>query len=149
MLNLLTMIVTGVAAATSLLLLGCLWWQLYLSHQQMRRFMARLARASSVIRKQQAEFQEFRHKKKLVEDSVDSGATAVEAVHRLITSSTFGMLDRLATSDSFRDNVKQVRMVHDETSRAFYRSLRSTNKTLHALTNLVVSHRRRINPDER
>ena len=120
------------------------------SRRELRLFVSRLARTSNRIRKEQADYLEFRHKKKLLEDSVNTGATAVETVHRIITSSTFGMLDRLATSEAFRGNVRQVRTVHDETSRTFYRSLRSTNKTLHALTNLVMARRRRrINPDER
>lgn len=146
--DLLTFILATAALANMVVLAGAAI-DLHRNRRQQKRFLARLARTSSAIRKEQADFLELRHKKRLLEDSVDKGATAVEMVHRVITSSTFGMLDRLATSDAFRDNVRQVRTVHDETSRTFYRSLRSTNRTLHALTNLVMaSRRRRINPDE-
>ncbi len=148
--EMITATIIALAALASTLILAWTLTELHHSHRQLRRFLARLAQSSSRIRKEQADYQELRHKKKLLEDSVNSGATAVETIHRIVTSSTFGMLDRLATSDTFRGNVRQIRSVHDETSRTFYRSLRSTNKTLHALTNLVMaSRRRRINPDER
>lgn len=144
-----TVMIIAPAVLANIALLAWILFDVIDSHRQLQRFLASVARTTSTIRKEQADYQELRHKKKLLEDSVNSGATAMETIHRIITSSTFGMLDRLATSDSFRGNVRQVRTVHDETSRTFYRSLRSTNKTLHALTNLVMASRRRINPDER
>lgn len=111
------------------------------NQRALRRLGCRLASGVSVIQKGQLELQETRNRNRLLEETVRSGAAAVETVHRTIASTTFEVIDRLATSEKFRANAQQVRRTHDNTSRTFYRSLRSTNKTLHVLADVILSNK--------
>lgn len=115
--------------------------QYRLNQRTLHRLESRLASTVSVIQKGQLELQETKNRNRLLEETVRSGSAAVEMVHRTITSTTFEVIDRLSTSEKFRANAQQVRRTHDNTSRTFYRSLRSTNKTLHVLADVILSNK--------
>lgn len=100
-----------------------------------------LASTISIMQKNRMDLLEQRNKNQLLEDTLQSGTTAVEFVHRAITSTTFVAIDRFSTSEKFRASAQQVRRAHDDTSRSFYRSVRATNKTLHALANVIMSNK--------
>ena len=112
-----------------------------LNRQRLRRLAADLAVVNNRVRKRQAELAEFRNKKRLLESTVNTGATAVEMVHRAISGTTFELIDRLSGSERLRESARQARTTHDQTSRTLYRTLRTTNRALHALTDMFVERK--------
>jgi hypothetical protein len=97
--------------------------------------------ARSVIQKSRMDLQETGDRAKLLETTVSGGTTAVEKVHRAISSTTFGLIDLFSTDDEFRQSVRMVRKTHDQTSQQVYRSVRTTNKALRILADTVISRR--------
>lgn len=112
-----------------------------LNRRALHRLQSRLALTVSKIQKSQLELQETKNRNRLLEETVRSGSAAVELAHRAISSTTFEVIDRLSSSEKFRANAQQIRRTHDNTSRTFYRSLRSTNKTLHVLADVILSNK--------
>lgn len=87
------------------------------------------------------ELNEQKNRKKLLESTVDTGATALELAHRAISSTTFGLIDRFSTSESVRNRARQAQSVHDRSSRQLYRSLKGANRTLHAVAGVMMNQR--------
>lgn len=111
------------------------------NRRQLHRLQAELARVSNRVGKRQAELAEFRNKKRLLESTVNTGTTAVEAVHRALSSTTFELIDRFSSNENLRQSARQARTTHDRTSRTLYRSLRTTNRALHVLTDMVMERK--------
>ncbi len=103
----------------------------------LRHFVGSLTAALGIVQRRRLERLEQKNRNRLLEDSVDSGTSAVELVHRAITSTTFSVIDRFSTSERFKASAQKARRTHDDTSRTFYRSIKTTNKTLHALANVL------------
>ncbi|MDX1634378.1 MAG: hypothetical protein R3280_07075 [Marinobacter sp.] len=133
--------VTALLLFTAAALAAVCWHLAHNQEHQMRRLGADLAVMNNRIRKRQAELAEFRNKKRLLESTVNTGATAVEMLHRAISGTTFELIDRFSGSERVRQSARQARTSHDQTSRTVYRSLRTTNRALHALTDMLAEHR--------
>lgn len=109
----------------------------YRNRSRFRRFNAVLASRVSHIQKRRMERAELRNRKQLMEDTVREGTTAVEAVHRTITGTTFDLVDRYSRSDEIKAKAKKARQVHDDTTRTFYKAVRSTNRALHVFADMI------------
>ncbi|HEY9119698.1 MAG TPA: hypothetical protein VIN33_08060 [Marinobacter sp.] len=109
----------------------------------LRRLQSHHARVRSIVQKHRMDLQEVRNRNKLVEDTVAGGTTAVELVHRTITTVTFEAIDRFSSSDKLKENARRARMTHDEATSQIYRSVRRTNRAIHVLANTVLSEKAR------
>lgn len=135
-------------AALSLLLLAIAFVLLSVSYRQCLRtrramfivYTHQIA-ARNAVQKTRMELQETRDRAKLLETTVSGSTTAVEKVHKAISSTTFGLIDLFSTDDEFRQSVRRVRTTHDQTSQQVYRSVRTTNKALRILADTVISGR--------
>ncbi|WP_166260068.1 hypothetical protein [Marinobacter salicampi] len=128
--TLLALIGLGLLAATARLS--------HRNHSLGRILSAGLAALVNQAGKRQLDLIEFRNRARLVEETVRTSTTAVEVIHRAITSTTFEVIDRLSTSERFRADARRAKTVHDTKSRSFYRSLRTTNRAFHGLANRVM-----------
>lgn len=97
-------------------------------------------RISSIsdIQKTRMDLMESRNRARLVEDTVKNGTSAVEKVHKAITTTTFSLIDRFSTNEEFRENARRARETHDQTSDQIYRSVHTTNKALHILADTLI-----------
>jgi hypothetical protein len=68
-----------------------------------------------------------------VEVTVDRGSKVVESVHRSITSTTFNVIDTLATQTNTKNTAKKVQEVHDQTVEGVYKTIREVNKQMGGL----------------
>lgn len=107
------------------------------AHIQNRKLLTRLrARqivANSHLQKSRMDLMEVRNRAKLLEDTVKHGTSAVEKMHKAISTTTFSLIDHFAKDDEFRENARRARETHDSTSRQIYDAARTTNKALHLL----------------
>ncbi|WP_148862733.1 hypothetical protein [Marinobacter fonticola] len=117
---------------------------------EMRRQQHRLGllyRALVIVedreRKQQFEFIEADNRRKLLQASVENGTSAVEIVHRVVTTTTFGAIDRLSRNERLRENNMRARELHDDATRNMYRSIRIANRQIHALANAIIGLNRK------
>tara|TARA_R110000823_G_C15682505_1_gene474378 strand:+ start:149 stop:628 length:480 start_codon:yes stop_codon:yes gene_type:complete len=91
----------------------------------------------SAIQKRRMDIYEVRNRAKLLEDTVSGGASAVEKMHRLISTTTFSLVDHLSKDDKFRQNARKARKTHDHTSKQVYHAVRTTNKAIHILADTL------------
>jgi len=118
--------------------LGYTYWQLLNSRRQLRRVNAHRIAANSAIQKSRMDLMEVRNRAKLLEDTVTSGASAVERVHKAISATTFGLIDHFSRDDEFRQSARKARQTHDQTSQQIYRGVRTTNRALHILADTLI-----------
>lgn len=88
---------------------------------------------NSAVQKRRMDLYEVRNRAKLLENTVSSGTTAVEKMHRAIANTTFGLVDRLSKDDETRQNAHKARKTHDHASKQVYHAVRTTNKAIHIL----------------
>ena len=103
------------------------------NRKSLTRLRARQIAANSHLQKSRMDLMEVRNRAKLLEDTVKHGTTAVEKMHRAISTTTFSLIDHFAKDDEFRENARRARETHDSTSRQIYDVARTTNKALHLL----------------
>ncbi|MEP1215767.1 MAG: hypothetical protein ABJM11_14545 [Marinobacter sp.] len=101
--------------------------------RNLRLLRAHQISAHSHLQKSRMELMETRNRARLLEETIKSGTSAVEKVHKTITTTTFSLIDRFSTSEEFRENARRARESHDQTSDQIYRTLQTTNKALHIL----------------
>lgn len=94
--------------------------------------------ARNAIQKTRMDLLEIGDRAKLLESTVSGGATAVEKLHKAITSTTFGLIDMFVSDNEIRQNVLVVKRTHDQTSQQIYHSVRTTNKALRILADTVI-----------
>lgn len=125
-----------------LLLALCGWcvayWQLLLCRRQARILNSHRVAAHSAIQRSRMDLLEVRNRARLLEDSVSSGASAVEKLHKAISNTTFGLIDLFSKDEEFRKTARKARATHDETSQQIYRTVRTTNKALHILADTLI-----------
>lgn len=134
------MMITVSLVALSLLSVGLTaasGYTLYHNRLALRRLNAIHARRANDIQKRRLERIELRNRKTLMEDSVREGTTAVEAIHRTITGVTFDLVDRYSRSEELKAKAKKAREVHDESTRTFYKAVRTTNRALHVVADMI------------
>ncbi|KPQ01514.1 hypothetical protein [Marinobacter sp. HL-58] len=105
--------------------------------RDLRRLRARQISANSHIQKSRMDLMETRNRARLLEETVKNGTSAVEKVHKAITTTTFSLIDRFSTSEEFRENARKARDSHDYTSDQIYRTVHTTNKALHILADTL------------
>ncbi|SDW65623.1 hypothetical protein [Marinobacter mobilis] len=118
-------------------LLGASVLTFYQNQLAMRRYLAIQARRANDVQKRRMDRLELRNRKTLMEDSVREGTTAVEAIHRTITGVTFDLVDRYSRSEELKAKAKKAREVHDESTRTFYKAVRTTNRALHVVADII------------
>ncbi|WP_372998146.1 hypothetical protein [Marinobacter sp.] len=114
------------------------YWQLLLCRRQARILNSHRVAAHSAIQKSRMDLLEVRNRARLLEDSVSSGASAVEKLHKAISNTTFGLIDLFSKDEEFRQTARKARATHDETSQQIYRTVRTTNKALHILADTLI-----------
>ncbi|MCG7199624.1 hypothetical protein MD273_07795 [Marinobacter pelagius] len=119
-------------------LLALVFRQLQACRVLLRRINSRRIASRSVIQKRRMDLMEVRNRTKLFEETVSGGASAVEKVHRAISSTTFGLIDRFSKDDDFRENAMRARATHDQTTSEFYGAVRTTNRALHILADTLI-----------
>ena len=67
--------------------------------------------ANSHIQKTRMDLMETRNRARLLEDTVKNGTSAVEKVHKVITTTTFSLIDRFSTNEEFRENARDRKSV--------------------------------------
>lgn len=105
--------------------------------RDLRMLRAQQISARSHLQKSRMELMETRNRARLLEETVKNGTSAVEKVHRTITTTTFSLIDRFSTSEEFRENARRARETHDQTSEQIYRTVHTTNKALHILADTL------------
>lgn len=105
--------------------------------RNLRKLRALRVSACSHIQKSRMDLMETRNRARLLEDTVKHGTSAVEKVHRTITTTTFSLIDRFSTNEEFRENARRARESHDQTSEQIYRTVHTTNKALHILADAL------------
>ncbi len=94
--------------------------------------------ARSAIQKRRMDLMEVRNRTKLLEETVSGGTSAVEKVHKAISSTTFGLIDLFSRDEDFRKNAMKARTTHDQTSSEIYSAVRTTNRALHILADTLI-----------
>lgn len=133
-----TIVISATLMATASAGLAYSYWQLLDSRRALRLVNARRIAANSAIQKSRMDLMEVRNRAKLLEETVTSGATAVERVHKAISATTFGLIDHFSRDDEFRQNARKARQTHDQTSQQIYRGVRTTNRALHILADTLI-----------
>ncbi|MCL7944603.1 hypothetical protein [Marinobacter sp. ATCH36] len=105
--------------------------------RNLRLLRAKQISAHSHLQKSRMDLMETRNRARLLEDTVKNGTSAVEKVHKAITTTTFSLIDRFSTSEEFRENARRARDSHDYTSDRIYRTVHTTNKALHILADTL------------
>lgn len=118
--------------------LGYTYQQLLASRRRLRSLNSHRIAARSAIQRSRMDLLEVRNRARLLQDTVSSGATAVEKVHRAISNTTFGLIDLFSRDDEFRQSARKVRQTHDQTSQQIYRTVRTTNRALHILADTLI-----------
>jgi len=134
-----TVLLVGASAAvvTSAVFLAVAFRQHRRNTRALRIIQSQQISANSHIQKTRMDLMETRNRARLLEETVKNGTSAVEKVHKAITTTTFSLIDRFSSSDEFRENARQARETHDQTSDQIYRSVRTTNKALHVLADTL------------
>ncbi|MFL1465663.1 hypothetical protein ACQUWM_03330 [Marinobacter sp. DUT-3] len=114
------------------------YWQLLDSRRRLRVVNSHRIAANSAIQKSRMDLLEVRNRAKLLEETVTGGATAVEKVHKAISSTTFGLIDHFSRDDQFRQTARKARETHDQTSQQIYHGVRTTNRALHILADTLI-----------
>ncbi|MGM0767601.1 MAG: hypothetical protein ACQEV6_06230 [Pseudomonadota bacterium] len=114
------------------------YWQLLHSRRALRVVNAHRIAANSALQKSRMDLMEVRNRARLLEETVTSGATAVERVHKAISATTFGLIDHFSRDDDFRQSARKARESHDQTSQQIYRGVRTTNRALHILADTLI-----------
>lgn len=112
--------------------------ELQSARRRLRLLNAHRIAAQSAIQKSRMELLEVRNRAKLLEDTVSSGTSAVEKVHRTISNTTFGLIDLFSRDEEFRKSARKARDAHDHTSASVYKTVRTTNKALHILADTLI-----------
>lgn len=132
------MIVTGILLGVVSAILLCVAGLLHVQNRiSFRRLRVVHSRRANDIQRRRMERMELRNRKILMEDTVRGGTTAVEAIHRTITGTTFDLVDRYSRSEELKAKAKKAREVHDEKSRTFYKAVRTTNRALHVFADMI------------
>lgn len=132
-----SLIIPAILLLASLIALAFTLSQLQASRRQLRILNARRIVAQSDIQKRRMELAEVRNRAKLLEDTVAGGTSAVEKVHKAISSTTFGLIDLFSRDEEFRQSARKARETHDQTSKTVYKTVRTTNKALHILADTL------------
>jgi len=103
------------------------------SRALIRKLNSYRIKTNSAVQKRRLDLYEVRNRAKLLEDTVSSGASAVEKVHRVIANTTFSLVERLSKDDEARESALKARKTHDHTSKQVYHAVRTTNKAIHIL----------------
>ena len=111
---------------------------LILGRREARILNSHRVAANSAIQKSRMDLLEVRNRAKLLEETVTGGATAVEKVHKAISSTTFGLIDHFSRDDQFRQTARKARETHDQTSQQIYHGVRTTNRALHILADTLI-----------
>ncbi len=123
---------------TSTMVSGLVFQHLQASRRCLRIIDSHRAQARSVVQKSRMDLMEVRNRTKLLEDTVSGGASAVEKVHKAISSTTFGLIDLFSRDEGFRQGARKARQNHDRTSREVYQAVRTTNRALHILADTLI-----------
>lgn len=91
----------------------------------------------SAIGKRRMDIYEVRNRAKLLEDTVSGGTSAVEKMHRVISNTTFSLVDRFSKDEEFRQSAHKARKTHDQASKNVYHAVRTTNKAIHILADTL------------
>ncbi len=105
--------------------------------RDLRILRAQQISAHSHLQKSRMDLMETRNRARLLEETVKNGTSAVEKVHRAITTTTFSLIDRFSSSEEFRENARRAQQSHDQTSDQIYRTVHNTNKALHILADTL------------
>lgn len=95
----------------------------------------------NVVQKKRLDLLETRNRSRVLEDTVKNGASAVELMHRTLTSATFGLIDRFTSDEEFRENARKARETHDQTTEKLYKTFYTTNKAVHLLADSFLTRR--------
>lgn len=114
------------------------YWQVLDSRRRLLVVNSHRIAANSAIQKSRMDLLEVRNRAKLLEETVTGGATAVEKVHKAISSTTFGLIDHFSRDDQFRQTARKARETHDQTSQQIYHGVRTTNRALHILADTLI-----------
>ena len=128
-----TLIATGVGFTLSGCLLAAGFKQSAESRKKLRILNASRLQTHSRIQQKRMELLEVRNRAKLMEDTVSGGTTAVEKVHNVIANTTFGLIDRFAKDEEFKNTARKVKKTHHEKSEQVYQVVRTTNRAVHIL----------------
>ncbi|MDO6824434.1 hypothetical protein [Marinobacter sp. 1_MG-2023] len=113
------------------------FWQHHRSRMLIRRLNSYHIATNSAVQKRRMDIYEVRNRAKILEDTVSGGARAVEKVHRVISNTTFSLVDHFSKDDEFRQGAQKARKTHDEASKQVYRAVRTTNKAIHILADTL------------
>ncbi|WP_417514409.1 hypothetical protein [Marinobacter sp.] len=113
------------------------FWQLQRSRALVRRLNSHYIAINSAVQKRRMDIYEVRNRAKLLEDTVSGGARAVEKMHRVISDTTFSLVDRFSKDDEFRQSAHKARKTHDQASKQVYHAVRTTNKAIHILADTL------------
>lgn len=133
-----TLIASATLLTASAAGLAYTYWQLLDSRRRLRVVNSHRIAAYSAIQKSRMDLLEVRNRAKLLEETVTGGATAVEKVHKAISSTTFGLIDHFSRDDQFRQTARKARETHDQTSQQIYHGVRTTNRALHILADTLI-----------
>ncbi|MEQ9547718.1 MAG: hypothetical protein RIK85_17095 [Marinobacter sp.] len=133
-----TLIASATLLTASTAGLAYTYWQLLDSRRRLRVINSHRIAANSAIQKSRMDLLEVRNRAKLLEETVTGGATAVEKVHKAISSTTFGLIDHFSRDDQFRQTARKARETHDQTSQQIYHGVRTTNRALHILADTLI-----------
>lgn len=131
-------------AVVSLLLISALggfcfaYWQLMICRQQTRILNSHRIAANSAIQKSRMELLEVQNRTRLLESSVSSGTSAVEKLHKAISSTAFGLIDLFSKDEAFRQSARKARTTHDQSSQQIYHAVRTSNKALRILADTLI-----------
>lgn len=104
----------------------------------LRRINTHRVAARSAIQKRRMDLMEVRNRTKLLEETVSGGTSAVEKVHKTLSSTTFGLIDLFSRDEDFRNSARKARTTHDQTSSEIYSAVRTTNRALHILADTLI-----------
>lgn len=111
-------------------------YQILASHEKTMGLMA-------FLRKQRSRKSLLKNKQALVEKTVNSSTVAVENIHQSISGAAFNAIDNLSSTDRSKTRNQKLRDLHDQTSSDVYKSVKVVNKQLGAITNALLSTRKK------
>lgn len=123
--------------------LGWMLWRTHRNEHQLGLLSRALISVEDPKRKQQFEFIEADNRRKLLQESVETSTSAIELIHRAVTTTTFEAIDRLSRSERLRENNLRAREIHDDASRNVYHSIRIANRHIHAVANAIIGMNRK------
>lgn len=128
-----TLLILMIAASA----MGYVGWQLQRSRIRIRALNSRRIAANSAMQKRRMDLYEVRNRAKLLEDTVSGSTSAVEKMHRAISNTTFGLVDRFSKDDEFKQSARNARKTHDKASKQVYHTVRTTNRAIHVLADTL------------